>query len=114
MGRVGHVLGSSEAGQKMKAVEGWNPDCYFANADPCQLEGTNESAFNGVPLVTETISASLYRLALVLVWSATVDPNPTSATSNLIPMNWAQTRLTPIAVTPSAASKIPSNSVKST
>ena len=69
--------GSSEAGQKMKAVEGWNPNCYFASVDPCQLEGTNESGFNGVPAGYRNYLGEFISLGLgALWWSATADPQP--------------------------------------
>ena len=69
--------GSSEAGQKMKAVEGWNPDCYFASVAPCQLEGTNESGFNGVPAGYRNYLGEFISLGLgALWWSATADPQP--------------------------------------
>ena len=106
--------GSSEAGQKMKAVEGWNPDCYFASVDYVNYWKEPMTSMESL-LVTETISASLYRLALVLCGGVPLQiHNPTFATSNLIPMNWVQIRLTPTAVIPSVAFRTQSKSVKST
>lgn len=69
--------GSSEAGGKMKAVDLWNPDCFFASVDPCQLAGTNESGFNGVPAGYRNYLGEFLSLGLGgLWWSATADPQP--------------------------------------
>ena len=69
--------GSSVAGGKMKAVDGWNPNCYFTSGDPCQLVGTNESGFNGVPAGFRDYLGEFQSLGLgALWWSATADPQP--------------------------------------